>query len=154
MRQQTTVWVKNNGPELHRDRFDGEDFEILPGGAIEMLPEAAKLCFGFGEEDKTRCIRRLGWAVDQAKLPVAVARLGLFSFHQKDPTDQESAPLVEREAAAGPGRLAAASHPEGAYSEYEPQPAAVERAPWGGDRAAAGGSVNLLGKLATAQSPG
>ncbi len=160
MKRDTTVWVKNNGGEAFCDRFDGEDFEIPPGGAVEMLPEAAKLCFGFGEEDKSRCIRRLGWAVDQNKLPLALARLNKFSFHSKDPTDLESAPQVDREAAPGPGRLGAASHLDaGAYSEFEAKPAdppAAEKPAGRRTMAAepgAGASSNLLGKLAGAQAP-
>lgn len=76
-----TIWVRNNGSGTHRDRFDGEDFEIRPGDCLEMPPEAATLCFGVGDEDKTRVIRRLGWARTQNDFQTALDRLNQFSFH-------------------------------------------------------------------------
>lgn len=85
MKKQQTVWVKNNGTEQFVSRYDGEDFEIAPGEAVEMLIECAQLCIGFGDEDKSRCLRRLGWAFSLEAMPAAAKRLEAFSFHMEKP---------------------------------------------------------------------
>lgn len=84
MQRQQTVFVKNNGAEPFSDRYNGEDFKIPPGGIEEMLVETAELCLGFGQDDKTRCLRRLGWAFTMEDMPEALERLGQFSFHMTE----------------------------------------------------------------------
>jgi len=88
MRKAQTVFVRNNGGDPFSDRYDGEDFTIEPGKAVEMEADCAKLVFGFGEEDKSRAIQRLGWAPTSADMKTALARLNAFSFHLSDPSDE------------------------------------------------------------------
>ena len=85
MKKQQTVWVRNNGDLPFASRYDGEDFEILPGKSVEMLVECAQLCIGFGDEDKTRCLRRLGWAFSLDAMTEAQKRLETLSFHMERP---------------------------------------------------------------------
>lgn len=84
MKKQQTVWVRNNGAEAHRDRYDGEDFEVAPGQSVEMTLECATLCLGFGDEDKSRCLRRLGWAATHQGQDEGKKRLAAFSFHMSE----------------------------------------------------------------------
>lgn len=84
MKRQQTVWVRNNGTERFVDKYDNEDFEILPGQAVEMLVECAELCLGFGQEDKTRALRRKGWAFTNIGMKEALAKLEAFSFHMSE----------------------------------------------------------------------
>lgn len=79
-----TIFVKNHGTETHRDKFDGDGFEIKPGQVVQMHEEAARLCFGFGQEDKLRTLRRLGWVETNGDLSRGLARLNAFSFHESE----------------------------------------------------------------------
>jgi hypothetical protein len=79
-----TVFVRNNGAEPFRDRYNSEDFEIAAGGIEEMVVECATLCLGFGETDKRRCLQRKGWANSDAHMKNGVERLSKFSFHMSE----------------------------------------------------------------------
>lgn len=116
MKRAQTIWVKNNSGQPFADRYDGEDFAIEPDESIEIEAECAKLVFGFGEKDKSRAIRRLGWAPTFADTSDALERLGMFSFHMKQCEAEEhqassSAPAGDAGAAEEPsGTSAAADH--------------------------------------------
>src|SRR5262249_21151818 len=81
---------RNNGDFTFKSRYNGEDFEIPPGGIEEMTVECAQLCFGLGEDDKSRCLRRLGWPYMKNKDGSALGELGAvqmlgrFSFHMSE----------------------------------------------------------------------
>lgn len=81
MKKTDSIWVRNNSDQTFTNRYDGEDISIKPGAALEIEVSAATLIFGFGEDDKTRCLRRLGWAFSHDKMAEANERLGKFSFH-------------------------------------------------------------------------
>lgn len=108
MRKPDTVWVRNNGAEDFNSRYDGEDFSIPAGAYVEMLAECATLCLGFGEEDKTRCLRRLGWSFTGDQVKEGEKRLAAFSFHM---TEVEASGKKARSAApAGGGEPSAPVH--------------------------------------------
>lgn len=92
MKRQQTVWVVNHGTEKFVDKYDGESFEIAPGEAVEMLVECAELCLGFGQEDKTRALRRKGWAFTNIGMQEATAKLQSFSFHMSEKEALEHEP--------------------------------------------------------------
>src|SRR5215831_3811607 len=97
--KQDTVFVRNNGnSEFKGDmaRYDGESFTIEPGEYLEMPPECARLCFGWGEADKHRVIRRNGWAKTEGDMPAALALLDTFSFHstEEEAQDRSIAPAI------------------------------------------------------------
>src|ERR1700752_1873572 len=85
MRKEESVYVTNNGEQPFRDRYDGEDFVIHPGETLDMPAPCARLVFGFGEKDKGRAIRRLGWAKTASDMNDALARLRTFSFGMSPP---------------------------------------------------------------------
>ena len=84
MKKRDTVFVRNNGTEAMSSRFDGEDFSIEPGEYLEMEMDCATLVFGLGEIDKSRAIRRLGWAPMSDMYREALERLNAFSFHMSE----------------------------------------------------------------------
>src|SRR5437899_12086960 len=104
MKRQQTVWVVNHGTEKFVDKYDGENFEVLPGEAVEMLVECAELCLGFGQEDKTRALRRKGWAFTNIGMKEATAKLQAFSFHM---TEKEA---LEHDPNKAPAKPAAEVH--------------------------------------------
>lgn len=85
MRKVDTVWVRNDGNEVFTSRYDGEDFTIAPGKAEEITLACAELVFDFGKDDRSNCLRRLGWLHMNAKMDQALARLNKFSFHMENP---------------------------------------------------------------------
>lgn len=104
MRKADCVWVRNNGDEIFSSRYDGEAIELAPGKAEEFTLAAAELLFGMGEDDKSRCLRRLGWMNASQQMDQALARLNKFSFHmdnpkyeQKQGKNPEFAPGIEGE---------------------------------------------------------
>lgn len=128
MKKIETIFVRNNSKEVFKNRFAGEDFSIEPGKAEEMLLDCAQLVFGMGEDDKTRCLRRLGWMGMHLDYDKALKRLNEFSFHMENPkyekhgksadlapgregSDEESGPSSGSSSAAGPlGKLQRAAH--------------------------------------------
>ena len=90
-----TIWVRNNGTEAHRDRYDGEEFEIKPGESLQIHQGCAELCFGFGLDpsQKLPTLRRLGWVETSGDVAAGLARLNAFSFHESAQSAQDhSAP--------------------------------------------------------------
>jgi hypothetical protein len=138
MKKLDTIWVRNNGKEPFTDRYDGEDFEIAPGGVCEMLVSCAELCLGFGENDKSRCLRRAGWAYTSDRFEEAVARLNKFSFH-----------MTEREALEhDPSKTISSSAPAD-----DETPAAAPVVAGGVAHKGTTAKINPLQKLASANAP-
>jgi len=71
-------------------RYDGEDFEFLPGIPNSISALAAAHIFGFGKDDKTPALARLGWATSSDQNAQALERLRAVRF-------AEAPPLVEYE---------------------------------------------------------
>lgn len=82
------IGVKFNGPELGSDgrknvvtgRYDGKDYEFRPGKITAISEDAATHILGYGLEDKTRALIRLGWLQNQTFYEEAVRRLDDFQF--------------------------------------------------------------------------
>jgi hypothetical protein len=147
-----TIFVKNNGGEIFRDRYNGEDFEISPGAFEEMTIECATLCFGFGEEDKSRCLRRKGWPYMKRDGQAighhgALEQLSKFSFHM---TEEEALGHSSNKAAKDPGGESHSSAPVvgGAPGEASASPAGAVQSTGGNVK---GAKRNPLEKLAAAQ---
>lgn len=144
MKKADTVWVRNNGTEPFSSRYDSEDFTIAPGESIEMLVDCAVLCLGFGEDDKTRALRRLGWAFMGNELERAKLRLAAFSFHMK-----ESEALAHKQQGANaPASKSRSAAPAGGEPSAA-APAAVEEVATSGERPL----KPILGKLAESARP-
>jgi hypothetical protein len=114
MRKPDSIFVRNNGKEPFYDRYDGEIFKITPGGVCEMLVPCAELCLGFGENDKSRCLRRLGWAYTSDRFDEALKRLITFSFHMTEKQALEHNPSKSIGSSAPAGDETPASAPAGA----------------------------------------
>lgn len=132
--------VNNSGKDF-ADQFDGEkfDFPAQKEGAApiatEIPVEAAALIFGLGEEDKKRCIQRLGWAATTNDMTKALERIGQFTFTLEQPKGHATAPVVDEDAASEPQGPAAALNHASDVAELAPPPA---------------GGASLLQKLARA----
>ncbi len=55
------VWVINTGKATHQDRYNGEEFNFYANDPVLIPEEVAFTLFGFGEDNKSRCLLRLGW---------------------------------------------------------------------------------------------
>ena len=84
------VRVTNGNKEKIRGRFNGEDFEFLPGKPNDIPMVVAAHIFDFGREDKLRALNRLGWLQSSDHLEKAMEKLNLISF-------TEAPPLIEAE---------------------------------------------------------
>lgn len=56
------IFVTNKNKEPHVDRYDGEEFLFNPGERVMISIDAAVHLFGYGLENKTETLVRLGWA--------------------------------------------------------------------------------------------
>lgn len=139
MKPRNTIWVRNNGQEPMSSRYDGEDFEIEPGEYLEMEIACAELVFGFGDNDKSRAIARLGWSKTHFDMAQAIQRLNTFSFHmsEKEAKGHSSAPVD------GPSEDSPSGSPEKAVK----QPRAAKT------KAVRAKPRNALEKLASVQPP-
>lgn len=62
-------------------RFHGEDYVWGVGAQLSPVPlDAAEHIFGFGLEDKTKALHRLGWLTASSQLDAAMERLSLIRF--------------------------------------------------------------------------
>ena len=57
-----SVFVTNNNPFTHADRYDGETFTFPPKERVLVPIEAAIHMLAYKLEDKTDALVRLGWA--------------------------------------------------------------------------------------------
>lgn len=74
------IGVKNTGKEAIVSRYDGQDFEFKPGVTVALSDEAATHIFGYGLDDKTRALIRLGWLANSTALNDALKRLDEIQF--------------------------------------------------------------------------
>jgi len=76
------IFVRNNNGSDFQDRYDGVDYVFPEGKLVECPVEAATHIFGYGLEDKTANMIRLGWAANSGGLKEAFERLDKFEFLQ------------------------------------------------------------------------
>ena len=82
------VRVINTNKDKVVGRFDGDDYEFLPNTPVDIPLIVAVHVFGFGREDKTAALNRLGWLMSSEHLDKAMAKLQKIKF-------SEAPPLVE-----------------------------------------------------------
>lgn len=63
-------------------RFDGMDYEFRPNEPVDIHHVAAAHIFGFGREDKSQALARLGWATSSEHMPKAIERLRHVRFSE------------------------------------------------------------------------
>lgn len=78
-----------SGKETIKARYNGQEYEFRPGEPVDVHQTVAAHIFGFGHEDKSTALARLGWAQSSDQLPAAMTRLQGIRF-------TTAPPLIER----------------------------------------------------------
>lgn len=81
-------------------RYDGKDYEFKRGITVACPDEAATHIFGYGLDDKSRALIRLGWVQNSTALNAALERLAQVQFLEADVKFKE--PEVEALKTAAP----------------------------------------------------
>lgn len=74
------IGVKNTGADPITGRYDGQDYVFKPGVTVALPDEAATHIFGYGLDDKSRALIRLGWLVNSTQYAHALQRLDSIQF--------------------------------------------------------------------------
>lgn len=91
------VWVTNTSDEFFADMWDGKQYNFLPNKAIEVDVEVAQNIFGYGVQDRTPILVRLGWTKVTSDIPKALERLEKFVISDTQPqTYHNASPVVDR----------------------------------------------------------
>lgn len=61
-------------------RWNGMDYKFIPGQPLDLPRVVAAHIFGFGAEDKSAALARLGWAQSSDQFPAAMQRLKNITF--------------------------------------------------------------------------
>lgn len=96
------IGVTNIGKETVVARYDGQDFEFKPDVAVALSDEAATHIFGYGLDDKTRALIRLGWLANSTALSEALKRLDDFVFSEAKVVFDEPLPIKGTPTAPSP----------------------------------------------------
>lgn len=93
----STIFVTNNGDFSFEDGFAGQRYTFAIGTTVEIPLLAAKHIFGYGEDDKTSHLVRLGWLRISNEVDQAMAKLAKFQFDTQKPMKGHSkAPVVDK----------------------------------------------------------
>ena len=99
----SNIFVTNNGSAVFKDSFDGKQFSFEPGKPVEIPLLAAKHIFGYGDDNKSPYLVRLGWLRMSNEMDAAMARLNEFKFDSQHPTRNHSiSPVVDKVASLPP----------------------------------------------------
>jgi hypothetical protein len=98
--------VTSRLPKKFRARHFGIDYDFRQDEAVNLPVEAARHIFGFGEDDKSRALHRLGWLTHTEGLEEALAKLENIEF---EPVKQvfelaDAKPRAKRADAAAEGK--------------------------------------------------
>lgn len=100
----STVWVTNKGTEEFSDYHHGFKYEFRPGVPVALPIAAAQHIFGYGVQDKTPYLIRLGWLKYSNELDAAVAKLHEFMFSTNQSEMNHELPSVVGEVTPLPRR--------------------------------------------------
>ena len=97
------IFVTNKNDFIHEDKFNSEEFVFPPNEAVLVSIDAAVHMFGYGLEDQTDALVRLGWAMkpDPAgrgwiEDPEGIRKLAGFVFEEAEVRPRARAPLATR----------------------------------------------------------
>lgn len=79
------MWVTNNSDKDLEDGYDGVRYKFVHGQSIEVPPVVARHVFGFGDDNKSPYLIRLGWIEKSDDYEKALNRLYQFSFSSEKP---------------------------------------------------------------------
>ena len=87
------VFVENRNPSFFTDRYDGIDYDFAPGEKTLLHDDAARHIFGYGDNDKSGYLSRLG----KANLPnnEGVKWLSRFIFTASQLVEVKDSPKVK-----------------------------------------------------------
>ena len=88
--------------EVIKGRYDGQDYVFKPGVTVALSEEAATHIFGYGLDDKTRALIRLGWLQHSTSLEDALARLDEVQFLSEAKVEFKEPPAPEGTQTAPP----------------------------------------------------
>lgn len=80
------VKITNTGDAAFEDGFAGVRYRFVPGKALEVPEEAASHIFGYGVEDKSAHLARLGWVETRNDIPAGLERLAKFEIRETPPS--------------------------------------------------------------------
>jgi hypothetical protein len=85
------IRVINNNERSIMGRYAGVDYHFKPGNPVDVPEIVAAHVFGFGKEDKTQALARLGWMRTSDELEFGLEKLSKVSFD--DPPEMIEAPV-------------------------------------------------------------
>lgn len=88
------IGVKNKGTETLKARYDGKDYVFAPDQTVACPVEAAQHIFGYGQDDKTRSLHRLGWITSNGQTEAALERLKDFTFVEAQVTFKDESKTI------------------------------------------------------------
>ena len=91
------VRITNNTKHKVVGRYDGEDYEFLPGRALDAPFVVARHVFGFSLDDKMPALNRLGWLTSSDGMEAALAKLRNITFSESPPLTDEAEEFEELE---------------------------------------------------------
>jgi len=100
----TTIWVTNKGTEGFSDYYHGFLYNFEPGIPVALPEAAAQHIFGYGVDNKTPHLIRLGWLKYSNELDAALQKLNSFMFSTAKPETNHEPPSVVDEVAPLPVR--------------------------------------------------
>ena len=89
------MWVTNNSKHDLEDGFDGKRYKFAVGVPVEVPPVVCNHIFGFGEDNKTPYLQRLGWMIHSGEHEKALERLNSFTFSSSRPNLHVLSPVVD-----------------------------------------------------------
>jgi hypothetical protein len=96
------MWVTNNSDKNLEDGYDGIRYTFPHGESIEIPMVVARHVFGFGDDNKSPYLIRLGWIQKSDDYQNALKRLQQFSFSPEKPTIHSLSPVVDTKTLALP----------------------------------------------------
>lgn len=89
------MWVTNNSKHDLEDGFDGKRYKFAVGVPVEVPPVVCNHVFGFGEDNKTPYLQRLGWMTHSGEFDKALERLNSYTFSSSRPNLHVLSPVVD-----------------------------------------------------------
>lgn len=102
------------GKKMITGRFDGKDYVFPFEQPVDVHIAVAKHIFGFGLDDKTAALNRLGWATHSAAVDAALERLMLIRFDDLPQLMEVPRTKGGRNKTGSASTLGKAGEPEGA----------------------------------------
>lgn len=104
------------GKKVIQGRYDGKDYVFPFEQPVDVHLDVARHIFGFGLDDKTSALNRLGWATRSDMVDAALERLLLIRFEDLPQLMEVPRAKGGRNKTGSASTLGKAGEPEGADS--------------------------------------